>query len=347
MAKRYMPMTAESQQSQLLDRDVSVGMPTLISQGWLRWGFALAILASCALFLDLNQTFNILRRVPAHSILFILGLWTVDRLLMAWKWAVLLEAQQIKVPFGSLVRIYYQATLASIFLPSAIGGDLLRAHWVSKKTGATHQVYASLLMEKAIGFLSAGNWAVIGIAVFLFQLPEASPSWIGIVFVSVLAVNGLFLFSLQPRVHAFILDWFEMMPQSRLLGFFERLYKAYCHYRQQRRALLWNGLLTVVEHGLQLLVILVMARSLGFDQNAILFLAVTSVYLLIYRFPISPDGWGINEATAIGLYGLIGMSPESAFALAFFARVMQLIVVLPGLWFRSRSTNRPFVKLRN
>ncbi|MGH7797322.1 MAG: lysylphosphatidylglycerol synthase transmembrane domain-containing protein [Candidatus Binatia bacterium] len=302
---------------------------------------ALAILAWCALFLDLGQTVSILGGVSTHSILFILGLWTVDRLLMAWKWAVLLEAQQIKVGFGSLVRIYYQATLASIFLPSSIGGDLLRAHWVSRKTGATHQVYASLLMEKTIGLLSAGNWAVIGIAVFLFRLPEAPPTWSGIVFISVLVVNGLFLISLQPRVHALILNWHEMMPQSRLLSFFERLYKAYCHYRQQRRALLWNGLLTVVEQGLQLLVILIMARSLGFEQNAIVFLAVTSVYLLIYRFPIAPDGWGINEATAIGLYGLIGVSPESAFALAFLAHVMQLMVVLPGLWFYSRSSPPP------
>ena len=119
--------------------------------------------------------------------------------------------------------------------------------------------------------------------------------------------------------------------------FLERLYDAYRQFGRQPGALVWNGVLTVAEHGVQLVVVLTMASALGLVQEVVPFLAVTAVYLLIYRLPISPDGWGVGELASIGLYGLIGISPEGAFGLAFFAHVMQLVVVLPGLWFLCRS----------
>lgn len=307
---------------------------------WLRWTLVLLIFVSCAMFLDFREMQEVLRRLPATWVLFILALMTADRFMMVWKWSILLRALQVEIPFGKLVRFYYQGTLAGIFLPSGLGGDLLRAHWVSRSTGSPHEVYASLFMEKIIGFLSAVNWALIGIALFgLIQVGEIPATWVGAVVTSSLLMNGIFLLSLQPRGHAFVLRLFQNAPQSRLLGFFQRLYEAYSRYGKNHRALAWNGLLTIAEHGLQMLIVLVMARSLGIDVAAILFLAVTTVHLLIYRLPISPDGWGVGELSAIAIYGLIGISAETAFVMAFLAHVLQLVVVLPVLWFLCRLSS--------
>lgn len=305
---------------------------------WLRWGLAVLMLTLCVWFLDLGSLLDVLRRVSGRWILLLFVLWTVDRLLMAWKWSVLLRALRVEIPLALLVRFYYQGTFVGTFLPSGLGGDFLRAHWVSRSTGATPQVYAALLMEKMIGFLCAINWALIGTAVLLvIHAPQKPLRWTSVVVASTVMANGLFLISLQPTVHACILRCCSRIPQSRPVWFFQRLYEAYCHYSSQRGALAWNGMLTVAEQALQVLLILAMARSLGIAADTWPFLAVTTIHLLVYRLPIAPDGWGVNEATAIGLYGLIGMAPESAFALAFFAHVIQLVVVLPGLWFLCQS----------
>ena len=76
-----------------------------------------------------------------------------------------------------------------------------------------------------------------------------------------------------------------------------------------------------------------MATGLGLVQRSLPFLAVTALYLLIYRIADFTGWMGIGEVASIGLYGLIGMSPESAFGLAFLAHVMQVLIVLPGAWF--------------
>ena len=166
----------------------------------LRWGLVAAIFVVCAFFLDLGAVVEVLSRVSGAWLLLIFGLMTVDRFLMAWKWSVLLQALGVELSFGRLVRIYYQGTLAGIFLPSGIGGDLLRAHWVSRETGATHQVYASLIMEKMIGFLSAANWGFIGLAVFLSQVPGVTPAWTAAVMAGVLLLKASFFCRLAARI---------------------------------------------------------------------------------------------------------------------------------------------------
>ncbi len=301
---------------------------------WLQWGLVVVIFVSCVFFLDLGQVVTVLRRAPIQWLLFILGLWTVDRLLMAAKWLVLLRALRINLSFIKLVRFYYQGTFVGTFLPSGLGGDLLRAYWVSRSTGATHEVYASLLMEKIIGFLSAVNWALLGAIVFgLHSLSETATGLIGGLLIVFFLMNGCFILSLQPRFQALTVRGLARIPRFQFLNFFQRLIGAYLRFTKCRGTLVWNGFLTVCEHGLQLLIVLMMARSIGIEVDVIPFMAITAVHLLIYRLPISPDGWGVGEVTAIGLYGLIGVAPESGFALALLSHVLQMIVVLPGLWF--------------
>jgi uncharacterized protein (TIRG00374 family) len=306
--------------------------------GRLRWALALLLLASCALFVDLSDTIDIMARVPIYWIVFILGLWTVDRFLMAWKWSFLLRGLNIQIPLSTLTRLYYQGTFSGSFLPSSLAGDVLRAHWVSRRSGATHQVYASLIMEKVIGFVSAANWASIGVIVLApYLLSEAAFNGLALALVGILLLNGLFLFSFHSSCSRLIQWILTRVPWAKVRVFFQRLCEAYSEFRDRHSALIWNGLLTVFEHGLQILIVFAMATSLGITADTTLFFAVTAVYLLIYRLPLSPDGWGIGEITAVGLFGLIGISAESGFALAFLSHVLQTIVVLPGLWFLWRS----------
>jgi uncharacterized protein (TIRG00374 family) len=197
-------------------------------------------------------------------------------------------------------------------------------------------------MEKLIGFMSAVNWAFAGCAVLAFsRVSQLALHWIIGALIATLALNGLFLLSLQRSCSRLIQRTLGRVSPSRLLDFLKRLCDAYAHYRERRSILVWNGVLTVVEHGLQMLIVFTMAQSLGITADTVLFAAVTAIYLLVYRLPVSPDGWGVGEITAVGLFGLIGVPTESAFALAFLAHVLQTMVVLPGLWFLWRSGRLP------
>jgi glycosyltransferase 2 family protein len=317
--------------------------PSSVRRNWLGWGLAILILTVLAFTLDLEDVLATLARVTPLELGAILLLMTVDRLIMAWKWSMLLRAIGVELPLMTITRFYYQGTLSGTFLPSQVGGDVLRGYWVSEATGTTHPVVASLVMEKVIGILAAASWGVVG-GVVLAYLAYPAELWIWVLLGAgaIVLGYGAFVLSMQPVVHGIVLRGLRPGRKSRILGLLHRLYEAYAQFSYTPRALAANLLISVVEQALQIGVLLLVAQSLNLnlEAGATAFLAAAALHLMIFRIPILPDNWGVGELTAIGIFGLIGIKPQAAFSLMLFCHILQVIVVLPGLLFLLRSPER-------
>ncbi len=312
-------------------------------RNWLGWGLALFILGACALFLDLGRVASILGRIHPAVALGLLLLLTFDRFLMAWKWALLLRVVGVHLPLTLVIRFYYQGSLTGLFLPSSIGGDLLRAGWVAQASGVKHGAFASLLMEKLIGLVGGVIWAIFGAVVLALHFHgELTSLWLALGAVALVAIVGGFALSLHEAVHGFVLAALGRFKAWRVLGLAHRLYETYALYSNAKGVLAWNLLLALAEHALQIVVFLLLTRSLGIEVAPLLLFAMTSVQFLVLRsIPISPDGWGVAELSAIGFYGLIGIGSEAAFSMMFLNHILITVACLPGLWFllRGRSSS--------
>jgi uncharacterized protein (TIRG00374 family) len=299
---------------------------------WLGWILAVAALAGCLLLFDIDEMLAEVRRLGWREIALLLVLLTCDRLLMALKWRLLLNTGGARLPSLSVIGIYYQGWLVGAFLPTHLGGDVLRAHLVAQRTGVVHPVFASVVMEKMIGLISAVNWAIAGgVLLGCWLEPGRSALWIGLGILAALAFNGLFLASLHAAVHGFVLRTLERYHQSRLIGVLHRFYGAYADFSRHPRALLCNLLLTLLEHGLQLVILYTIVRSLGIDVGAVWFFAAAAVQTLILRVPVTPDGWGTGELAAIAVFGLVGISAAAAFASSVIWRFLGVVATLPVL----------------
>jgi hypothetical protein len=76
-------------------------------------------------------------------------------------------------------RLYYEESFVSSFL--SVGGDFLHAESVARHAGERSAAYASILMERIIGIVSAVNLAVLGSIVFIFTGSVHAGRWIGLV----------------------------------------------------------------------------------------------------------------------------------------------------------------------
>ena len=303
-------------------------------RNWLGWSLALVVLAACFLFLDVDMMLATVRKMRAYEIALVLALLTCDRVLMALKWRLLLGIGGAHLPPLSVIRIYYQGWLVGAVLPSHLGGDILRAHLVAHRTGVVHPVFASVVMEKVIGLVSAVNWAILGggVLVCWFQ-PRLWPICIGGGALAMLAFNGVFLASLHEVVHDFALGFLARYRQRKLIGILHTFYAAYADFSSHPKTLIANFLLTVLEHGLQLLIVFTIATSLGIQTEPIVFFAAAAVQTLILRLPIAPDGWGTGELAAIAVFGLIGINAAAAFTLSVVYHFLGLVAALPGFVF--------------
>jgi uncharacterized protein len=301
-------------------------------RSWLSWILAAGALAGCLFLFDLGDMVAKVRDLGARDVALLLVLLTCDRVLMALKWRLLLEVGGAHLAPLSVIRIYYQGWLVGAFLPTHLGGDLLRAHLVAQRTGIVHPVLASVVMEKVIGLISAVNWAIGGgVLLGCWLEPGRAPLWSGLGVLAALAFNGLFVVSLHEVVHDFALRTLARYHQSRLMGVLHRFYGAYADFSRHPKTLLVNLLLTMLEHGLQLLILYTILVSLSIDVGAVVFFAAAAVQTLIVRVPVTPDGWGTGELAAIAVFGLIGISAAAAFATSVIYRFLGVVAALPGL----------------
>jgi uncharacterized membrane protein YbhN (UPF0104 family) len=299
---------------------------------WLGWGLALGAIAGCLLCLDGHDLLATVCRLRAYDIAVVLALVTGDRVLMALKWRLLLGLGGAHLPALAVIRIYYQGWLVGAVLPSHLGGDLLRAHLVARRTGVGSPVFASLVMEKLIGLVSAVNGAIVGGVIVAWSLDAAHGAlWLGLGALAALACNGLVLASLHGGVHAWALGRLARARQSWSLGRLHRGYAAYAGFSRHPKTLLATFGLTGLEHGLQLLILFTIATSLGIALEPVRFVAAAALQMLMVRLPIAPDGWGTGELAALAMFGLVGIDAAAAFTLSVVSHVLGLVAALLGV----------------
>src|ERR1700759_3968597 len=71
--------------------------------------------------------------------------------LSAWRWHLLLKPQGIDVPFSRVLGYYFLGMYFNFFLPSAIGGDVVKVYYLNKETKQLSASTASVFFDRDIG----------------------------------------------------------------------------------------------------------------------------------------------------------------------------------------------------
>lgn len=303
-------------------------------RNWLGWALALFILVSCTFFIDLGELWTSLQKLSLVELMFLVLLSTADRALMGYKWGVLLRIANINLPMWRVIRFFYQGSFSGVFLPSHVGGDLLRAWWVIEASGVKHPVFASLVVERLIGLISAVNWAVLGGVVYgCVVMPAMGWAWILLGVLAATGANLVFMAVLSSRMHGFVLDRLGRYRRLKPVRLLHDFYEAYAGFSKDPRRLALNALLTVVEQALQMSLFYAIALSIDVPTDFVSFFAAATLFTLIWRLPVAPDGWGVSELTAIGIFGLIGISATDAFMISVIGHIIPMLALSPGFLF--------------
>jgi len=209
-------------------------------------------------------------------------------------------------------------------------------------TGLRYPVFASLVVERLLGLITAVNWALLGGTVHAAKfLPGPTWRWPAAGLAAALAANAGFALLLNERLHHAVLARLGRYRRTQPLRLLHRLYAACATFAGARRPLAFNLALTLVEQALQMTLVLAIALSTGVPIEPVAFAAASTLYLLAVRVPISPDGWGAGELAAIGAFGLAGVGATQAFTISLIAHLVPLLALSPGLLFLLRHRPQP------
>src|SRR5262245_17210542 len=82
-----------------------------------------------------------------------------------WRWVLLLRAQHLMFSFRSLISSFLVATFFNNFLPSNIGGDVIRIADTAPAAGSKTLATTVVLLDRGIGLLGLVLMAAIGATV--------------------------------------------------------------------------------------------------------------------------------------------------------------------------------------
>lgn len=292
---------------------------------WLRLLVSLALIGWIIHKVDWGEFVRTVRNTDPFYLALSLGISPLLVLVSAWKWKILLKARSQDPGLGTCFKLYLVGYFFNNFLPTNVGGDVVRGYLLGRRNGQPADAMASVFLERFTGISALVALAVVAVPLGPRELYDARVRWSVL---TVFAAYSLLLWAvLDRRVLGFTRRRRLQLP---LMGKIVRMQEAIDAYRNHRGALVGCLALSVVFYLGAALNILVTARAFQASLSFLEAFAVTPVILLISLLPLSLGGLGLSEWAYVFGLGKYQIAPAGALSTALLMRVKNVGLGLIG-----------------
>jgi len=258
-----------------------------------------------------------LARIPVWVFVLTIVLALLSRVAVVARWWVLLRGAGVRLRWRDATRLTFAGLFASNFLPTTVGGDVVRLAGSLRLEGPAAVYAASIAVDRLVGMAGMVSAAPLGLPAFLPWLKAGAAAATG-----PLSVSG------------FTTGWGRLRQwlQRSLRGGLEALKL----WARQPQWLAGAFCCTWVYMLLKFAALALFFHSLG---EPVPFMQVAGLWSLVYFItlvPVSIGGLGLQEVSASLIYSQVaGVSLSTALAAALLLRTIEVLASLPGALFVS------------
>jgi uncharacterized membrane protein YbhN (UPF0104 family) len=245
-----------------------------------------------------------------------------------WRWWLLLRAQGVHISTPRLFGSYLVALFFNNFLPSNIGGDVVRIRDSARPAGSTTLATTVVLVDRILGMMGLVLVAACGASLAASGALPILPVWLWLAFgagaalsaPAVLAPDG-FRRLLQPLsvLHP---EWIERQL-DKLTGVLSR-------FRQRPAALLGCFCGAVFVQAVTVVFYLAAAHALRIPIGPWDLAVIVPLSFVVQMAPISINGFGVREATFTFYFSRLGLPIESALLVSLVPTVLVILFSMTG-----------------
>jgi uncharacterized membrane protein YbhN (UPF0104 family) len=246
-----------------------------------------------------------------------LGIMFVSRFSVTARWHTLLRSADINIHFRQTARITFAGLFLTNFLPTTIGGDVIRLVGAAQMKFDAAVCTASLIVDRLVGLFG-----------MLMAVPFGLPSLLN-------NPNAQFSSSDQPIYFSVLVSekWFRKI-RTKILGLLQRILEAIDFWINKPlalgKSLTWSWLHMICLFTIIHLLLAGMGESLPLWKIA----GFYSLVYLVTLIPISINGYGVQELTmTFVMTNFGGISIGSSISLALLFRTLMMLASLPGVLF--------------
>jgi len=285
---------------------IGAHQPRNKSRAWyitiLRWAAALAVLAALFHFLPVAPLRAALARVPAIRFASILVLYLCAHAVGILKWRLVVNTAGSRLNLSSSAQCYLGGLFGTLFLPSIIGGDVVRLAVGLRRSPRPAAVLAGNVVDRFLDVAAQATLVLAGLVLLPGSLPEpfaATARKLLLICVVVAAAVLLLLFLL----------WRPLLG-GRSLRFRRRM----ARLRSAPQAVVFGWLLGVLIQGTFVLLNALLALACGLFLPFRVWLFAWPLAKLAALLPLTQGGMGIREAVLVAL--LVPFGAASSLTLA-------------------------------
>jgi len=297
---------------------------------WLKLGLRLGCTIALLAFLSKSVSWpTLLQKLPHlddRELLVGIAIGLLGVVISAYQWQHLLIAEYIGIKLRRLVNLYLVGIAFNHFLPTGMGGDMVKAYYVGKEGKNTIGATSAVVMSRVTGFI--GMLLISMPAVFIWHNVFSHNLIITFLLACLAmcgALTGVFCgVTLLPRLLKG--KWTKNKIAMLILG----LGNSMCASFKQPRTLCIAIALGMLFHISAALNYYAYAMILHIQVPFVFYLVAIPFVSLIAFLPISVNGFGLRETAFIYIFTTMHISPTMSFLLAFLMDLQTLLFGVVG-----------------
>jgi len=275
-----------------------------------------------------QQLGEVLQKVNIFYLTLLLALSFIMILVSTWKWEVLLHAKKINIPLNNLFLFYLIGYFFTNFLPTNVGGDVVRGYLVGKSVHKYSEVFSSVFMERFTGLIVLVTMIVLAPLVRPFIFKNAF--LMGIIGLSFIGFIGFSFIVFNARLFKMFREKMSFNKAKTIREKLGRFYGAVYAYRKNRTVFLKAMIISIIFYLMTILNVILAALTFGLPMSVWDALAMTPIVMIISMLPISVSGIGLSEGAYVYCFSMIGLTFSQAFSIALLMRAKLVFVGLIG-----------------
>ena len=292
----------------------------------LRIGVSAAMLAFLLTRVHLGSVFETGDASTLPLLAVALVAWFVSIVVVTLRWQRVLHGLDLGAPFAPLFSHTLAGLFVANFLPSTVGGDVLRVVRLSADNGDAPASFASVVLERLTGFviLPFISLSALLLRPSLLGLGNASRLAVALSLVTLLALVAILTLTASPRLGG------RLAGRPSWLRFLGAVHLGLDRIRRRPSAAAGVLAVALVYQLTVVAAVWVAARALGIPLGwapAMAFIPVVSIAQVL---PVSFGGLGVREGALVVLLSPVEVSAEQAVALGLAVYGLNLVVSLLG-----------------
>ncbi len=272
----------------------------------------------------IGRLWAVLSSVSLGWFLIAMAIHFLGLVIRTFRWAILVKSLDVHVSFGRLFYLYMAGTFFNTFLPTGIGGDVVKIIDLAPESGGP-RAFSTVFADRLTGILGT---SLIALCVAIIDPADVPPPVVALV---IFVTGGILVATLLltqqkliDRVMRHVPGWSKLLAKGKV----RRIYEALTSYSP---GAIVSSTLVSLPFTLTLIASqYALALSLGVVVPVQYFALFIPLTALVQMLPISFNGLGVREGAFQALFSTVDVPGEQAVAISLLYYVLRVLTGLIG-----------------